>query len=429
MDTTTNQTEALIIGAGAAGLMAARELAKAGKKITILEARDRIGGRIFPLEEEAFGYPAQGGAEFVHGIAPVTKALIDEAGLTFIPEAHDGEVWDARSGPLSLRTLFIQSNPILKDTLERVQNDISIAEFLETYFDTEEYANLRNSILKMVEGYEAADPRRVSVDYLRRDVLGKLYHADGWIREGYGKLLNFLEKECKQNGVEIILNACVTAIDFTSNKVRVKTDNKSFEADQVIVTVPLPILKNIEFIPDISEKLALTAKIGFGPAIKLLIKFKSQWWKHVTNHDLSKLSFALCNDDFTAWWTQYPVEKNIMVGWMAGPNADKNKELLENQLLDLGLLALSNMFNIDNDFLKNQIETWKVVNWPKDPYALGAYSYTAMDTGDAYEKLVEPLDNKVFFAGEALYTGEETATVEGALGSGNEVAEKILKGI
>ena len=90
------KTDVIIIGAGASGLMAARELSKAGKKVLILEARDRIGGRIWPLDENEFGYPAQGGGEFVHGKAAVTKALLKEAGLTYSPMG--GEVWTVRNG-------------------------------------------------------------------------------------------------------------------------------------------------------------------------------------------------------------------------------------------------------------------------------------------------------------------------------------------
>src|SRR5579863_10767543 len=92
-------THFVVVGAGAAGLMAARDLARAGSRVTILEARTRCGGRIYPLPAQEFGYPAEGGAEFVHGAAPVTRALMREAGLSLLPRA--GTRWSARTGALS----------------------------------------------------------------------------------------------------------------------------------------------------------------------------------------------------------------------------------------------------------------------------------------------------------------------------------------
>src|ERR1700688_2922892 len=97
--TRLHQTHFLIVGAGAAGLMAGRELARAGKGVSILEAQERCGGRIYKLSAEEFGYPAEGGAEFVHGAAPVTRALLREASLALLPRR--GTRWSARTGALS----------------------------------------------------------------------------------------------------------------------------------------------------------------------------------------------------------------------------------------------------------------------------------------------------------------------------------------
>src|SRR5262245_25260022 len=117
-----NQTEIIIIGAGASGLMAACELSKVGKKVIILEARDRVGGRIMPLSEKEFGYPAQGGAEFIHGKAPITRSLMAEAGLTYV--YMGGEVWSVRDGEPVKTTWDMPDEDILHEKLQELKNDM-----------------------------------------------------------------------------------------------------------------------------------------------------------------------------------------------------------------------------------------------------------------------------------------------------------------
>src|ERR1700739_3049787 len=125
-------THFLIVGAGAAGLMTGRELARAGKKVTILEARDRCGGRIYPLSAQKFGYVAEGGAEFVHGAAPVTQALTREAGLSLVP--IEGARWNARKGAFSPDESQLPHETLLRRALIQLKTDLSIAEFLRTHF-------------------------------------------------------------------------------------------------------------------------------------------------------------------------------------------------------------------------------------------------------------------------------------------------------
>src|SRR3977135_4330027 len=155
----------VVVGAGAAVLMAARELARAGKRVTIVEARDRCGGRIYPLPAAEFGYPAEGGAEFVHGVAPVTRVVM--RGAVRAPPPRGVTVWIARTGALS------PADPSLPDTtrfyqaLREVKADLPIAEFLETHFADRRYDKLRRPITRTVEGYDAADPRFASTLALR----------------------------------------------------------------------------------------------------------------------------------------------------------------------------------------------------------------------------------------------------------------------
>src|SRR5215468_2548944 len=138
-------THFVVVGAGAAGLMTARELARAGKRVTILEARDRCGGRIYALPTEEFGYPAEGGPEFVHGAAPVTRALLREAGLELSP--MQGARWSARGGVFAL-----SESPPHADRLHRalmeLQTDLPVAEFLERYFSDPQYSVLRRDVTR-----------------------------------------------------------------------------------------------------------------------------------------------------------------------------------------------------------------------------------------------------------------------------------------
>lgn len=415
-------SDVIIIGAGAAGLMAARELSRAGKKVLILEARNRIGGRILPLNESDFDYPAQGGAEWVHGEAPVTRTLVKEAGLTFIPE--DGEVWSMRDGELVQMTQFVTNDPVLKEKTQLLTEDIPLSKFLSRYLAEEKYAKLRNSIIKMAEGYDAADPELVSTFMIRDAWLIDSTWNDGRIKEGYTALLQFLENDCKKYGVQILLNTRVVKIEVSDPDVLIQTSDRKFTTYRVVVTVPLPLLKEIQFVPSIEKKLEAASRIGFGGVIKVLLKFKTRWWIDSLGKDMSTMSFMLSNEPFMTWWTQYPVINPVLTGWIAGPEVLKYKDTSSEQLVELAIESLSRIFKVDKAFLQQNLVTARSFNWPIDPFTKGSYSYSTYKTEDAYEILADPISNRIFIAGEAV--GKASATVEGALESGQRVALQIL---
>ncbi|HEX7724574.1 MAG TPA: NAD(P)/FAD-dependent oxidoreductase [Candidatus Paceibacterota bacterium] len=420
--------DTIIVGAGASGLMAAHDLSAAGKSILVLEARDRIGGRIYPLDEKRFGYPAQGGAEFIHGDAPITRALVREIGLSIIPE--EGEIWSNRSGTLAIHTSFADGNQDLQAKLDALTEDMPAGKFLRENFHGERGEKIRNSIIRAIEGYDAADPELISIFTLRDEWLGKGSFGgdipDGWIREGYGALLDFLYTKCVSAGTAFQLSTIVKAISTQDGLVNISAGGNEYSASKVLVTVPVPVLRDITFNPPITDKLDAASRIGFGNVIKLVINFKDRWWNSVHGTDLSKMAFLLCNEPFLTWWSQYPVINSTLVGWMAGPRAAQYKHTTREELLDMALTSLSKVLTLDTTYLKARVADFEVLNWPADPFTQGAYSYTMVDTKDAAEIVARPIGDTIYFAGEALYSGEATATVEGALGSGREVARKML---
>jgi monoamine oxidase len=420
-------THFVVVGAGAAGLMTARELARAGKRVTILEAKTRCGGRIYPLPVEEFGYPAEGGAEFVHGAAPLTRVLMREARLALAPRG--GTRWSTRSGALSTDESSTPHMGRFYRALAEVEDDLPIAEFLETHFADRRYAELRRSITRTVEGYDAADPRRASTVALREEWMARDDGEHGRLAQGYGAFVEHLTSECRKRGAALHLGAAVTAIDEACDAVVVRCrDGARFVADAAVLSVPPPLLSEIALPPTARQRAAAAADIGFGNVVKILFRFATKWWVDHGGRDLSDLSFLISDATVPTWWTQHPDEYPVLTGWFAGPKADRVSSLTEAELIDMGLGSLAEIFDLPLDRIGRNLVASRAINWGNDPFARGAYSYATPRTRQAQSVLRRSTGDAIFFSGEALYAGPDMGTVEAALASGLETAQMILTG-
>ena len=416
----------VIVGAGAAGLMAARELARAGKRVVILEARERCGGRIDPLPATEFGYAAEGGAEFVHGAAALTRGLMREAGLAFLPAG--GPRWRAADGALAPDERPTPYAAELRHALGTLSTDLPVADFLARDFGDPRYADLRRSITRMVEGFDAADPSRASTFALRDEWMGRGVGQQGRIAEGYGALVAFLLAECRRHGASIHLGKVVTAIDADRRGIVARCrDGSLFDASAAILTVPLPLLPGIALPPAASAKLAACGDIGFGNVAKILLRFAANWYAKRGERDLADLSFLITGAAVPTWWTQHPAPHPVLTGWLAGPRAAAVARLAADELVALGLDSLAESFAVPVDQLRKMLVASRAINWGNDPFARGAYSYATPKTRAAQSVLLEPAAG-IFFSGEALYAGPEMGTVEAALASGSETARHALNG-
>ena len=403
--------DVIVIGAGAAGLAAARELTAAGAAITILEARNRIGGRISTAHDERLPIPAELGPEFIHGHPPEIWSLLSAARLT----AYEvlGPSWFA--GDQGLERILNQDQDDQEDLMAKLpafaQPDRSFASFLEAL------GRDKPSDRAYVEGFNAAFAEKISVQSLVRDeeAASRIEgHRAFRVLEGYERVAEALLPA----QVELHLHCPVKQVNWRAGHVEVIAAGTRYRASKAIITVPLPLLQknSICLSPEPSAILAAARQLEMGQAMRVTCCFRERFWEGAAD-----FSFLHGRDEAVpTWWSTLPLYAPVLVGWAAGPKFRPSLNVRD------AVQSLASLLRVPERTVEQQIVTTCFHDWHADPYAGGAYSYTPVGAVPAHGVLATPVENTLYFAGEHTETEGHSGTVHGAIATGQRAARQVL---
>jgi monoamine oxidase len=433
-----------VIGAGAAGLTAAIDLARAGFRVTIVEARDRIGGRMYTRIDPTLNAAVELGAEFVHGKPAEIWDLIRAHRL----EARevDGDQWCFRNNRLCPCTFFSEIEGVLGYMDDRAPDEC-FTDFLSRCCPHASQ-EAKAWALGFVQGFHAANPELVSVHSLVKSNRAEdKIEGDRAFRitGGYATLLNIFAGEIRDLGIALHLKTAVDEISWRRGQVNLTLHDQSatrtVSAARVVVSLPLGVLQArsgetgaVQFVPALpAEKLAALQNLEMGKVIRVTLCFRERFWAdlHPPNgsqpKSLANLSFLLSRDEwFPTWWTWMPEELPIIVAWAPFPSADRLSGKAEGFAVDKSLETLSRLLKVDKSQIAAQLASAYTHDWQSDPWSRGAYSYVKVGGDNAERDLGLPVEDTLFFAGEATDDTGNNGTVNGALASGKRVAREII---
>ena len=432
---TETSSDALVIGAGAAGLAAAAELAQTGRSVVILEARDRVGGRIWTRTEPGLPVPVELGAEFIHGAAESTFEWMRRFGVAAI-DAQGGH-WTVRRGQLQSRgNAFEGVRKALGAARLRLRlRDLTFDAFLDAIGPKKLPRDARALACMLVEGFDAADPARVSARSVVEEwIEGGAFEAPQFRPlGGYGALLAPLVSSLEKASVSLQLQSVVHAVRWRKGAVEAAGSRLGqpfcARARRAIVSLPLGVLQEppgapgaVRFDPPITQKEKAIRQLAPGPVLKVMLRFREAFWEDMANGRLRNAAFFHAPESaFPTCWTAIPVRVPLLVAWAGGPRAMRLAGASRDQITEQALASVGSLFGKRMN-VGARLESASVHDWQQDPYARGAYSYVVVNGGKAREALAKPLQRTLFFAGEAADTEGEAGTVAGALQSGRKAA-------
>jgi hypothetical protein len=442
--------DAIVIGAGAAGLAAARALSGGGQRVCLIEARGRIGGRVFSYPAPGLPSPIELGAEFIHGENASTFSIVDAATLAAVelPDDH----WWSREGKWEHVRDFWTEVDRVRAKIRTPRRDVSFDEFLRSRHDLS--PRLRQLARTFVEGYHASHADRISAAALRSADSEQEDGGSGGNRQfrlpnGQHDLIAWLRAGLDPDRVDVRLGTVVTLVEWSRGAVSVEcrsaaaSTTERFRAKAVVVTIPIGVWKAprdqegaIRFEPALREKDRAIEKIEAGHVVKIAFQFRERFWDdpEFLSERLpaslkkkgSAVNFLHTDDRFMpTWWTAAPLRSPILTGWAGGHAADALLAEGSQAMIDRALDSLGAAWRIPRRRLDSLLAATFTHDWQSDPFSRCAYSYAAVGGQNAHAALATPIQKTLFFAGEAT-SGDETGTVAGAIESGRRAARQIV---
>lgn len=414
--------DVIVIGGGIAGLTAAHRLTEAGRRVVLLEARERLGGRIWSVPHG--GGAAELGPEWIDGGSGIARLV--RAGGGHVRESEGRYLERSADSWIDSRTHDVVQR-LVRRLLRKGDPDRTVLEALHQAGRSGDLRQAQDFLFPYIEGFHAADPRILSSRWLIEVEANQ--SADVSSARASGGLtaaIDHLSQGITERAT-VRLNTVVDAVEWRMGQVTVRAGGEEFVARSAVITLPLGVLQSgaVSFSPPLSSKTIALTQLEMGQVHKVVLAFRTPVWAEAVPTDALFLHDGTL--PFSTWWIADGGEPKL-VGWVGGPRAIKLNDLDPPRLMGTALDSLAQLLLTDRAALESQVVNAWYHNWNGDRFAHGAYSYVKSGGIDAPEILGRPVDNTLFFAGEATCLHGLNATVEGAMQSGGRAADEVLRG-
>lgn len=414
-----NGKTVIVVGAGIAGLAAAKQLKENGFQVLVIESQDKVGGRL--RTNRSLGIAFDEGASWIHGIDgnPITS-LAQQAGMTTFETLDESRTSYDVGGVLRNEATYDAAESELYTILNSMMNNGSPNQSFQTVFENVYPSKANDRLWKFfLSTY-------VTFDCGDLDKLSSLLYNEGEEFEGveristngYDTIANYLA-----NGLEIQLNQRVSKIDYSGDTLQVTHSGGTHSADYVLVTVPLGVLKAnaIQFVPALpTVKQNAIQKLGMNCVNKFLLTWDTAFWD-----DVQYISYTPeLRDKFNYFVNVKKMHPsvNALMTFAYADYARQTEAMSDAQIIDEIMVHLKDIYGNGIPYPTHLLRT----KWQGNENSFGSYSYTAMDTEmQHFEDIAEEINDKLFFAGEHTEV-DYFSTVHGAYLSGLREAAKII---